>query len=123
MRTLDRIARSAPLARLRQAGRPIRAEDYVENGVYVIRADLPGVDPDRDIDVSVHGGTVEIKAIRRDDFRARTRTEIPYGLYRKVITLPAGADAGTLTTHYRDGVLKVAIALPEAARPPAPLRR
>ncbi|MFI0356840.1 Hsp20/alpha crystallin family protein [Actinomadura sp. 9N407] len=122
MRTLDWIARSAPVARLRQAGRQIRAEKYVENGVYVIRADLPGVDPARDIDVSVHGGTVEIKAIRRDDLKARWHSEIPYGLYRRVLTLPDDADGDTLTTRYRDGVLEVAIALPGAGREPAPDR-
>jgi HSP20 family protein len=76
VRPLHRPARSAPVARLRQAGRPIRAEDYVENGVYVIRADLPGVDPARDIDVSVREGTVKIKAVRRDDLKPRHHTEI-----------------------------------------------
>ncbi|XVQ14431.1 Hsp20/alpha crystallin family protein [Spirillospora sp. CA-255316] len=123
MRPLRRVARSAPVARLRQAGRPIRAEDYVEDGVYVIRADLPGVDPARDIDVSVRGDTVEIKAIRRDDHKARHRAEIPYGLFRRVMTLPDEADGDTLTTRYRNGVLEVAIALPGAGRDPAPLRR
>jgi HSP20 family molecular chaperone IbpA len=117
------VARSAPVARLRQAGRPIRAEDYVENGVYVIRADLPGLDPDRDIDVSVHEDTLEIKAIRRDDLKARHHTEIAYGLYRRVMTLPDEADGGTLKTRYRNGVLEVAIDLPGAGRDPTPLRR
>jgi HSP20 family molecular chaperone IbpA len=112
LRPLDWVARSAPLARLRQAGRPIRAENYVENGVYVIRADLPGVDPARDIDVSVHDGTVEIKAIRRDDLKGRAHTEIPYGLHRRVLSLPDEADGGTLTTSYSNGVLEVAIAMP-----------
>ncbi len=123
MRPLHWVARSAPVARLRQAGRPIRAEDYIENGVYVIRADLPGLDPARDIDVSVHDGTVEIKAIRRDDMKARQRAEIPYGLYRRVMTLPDEADRDTLTTRYRNGVLEVALDLPGAGRDPTPLRR
>ncbi|GAA2413125.1 hypothetical protein GCM10010191_23600 [Actinomadura vinacea] len=116
MRPLRWVVRSAPVARLRQAGRPIRTEDYVENGVYVIRADLPGVDPARDIDVSVHGDTVEIKAIRRDNLKARGagrghHAEIPYGLYRRVMTLPGEADGDTLTTRYRNGVLEVALPL------------
>jgi HSP20 family protein len=123
VRPLRWLARSAPVARLRQAGRPIRAEDYVENGVYVIRADLPGVDPARDIDVSVREGTVEIKAIRRDDLKPRYRTEIPYGLFRRVLTLPDEADGDTLTTRYSNGVLEVAVDLPGAGRDPTPLRR
>jgi HSP20 family molecular chaperone IbpA len=122
LRPLDWVARSAPVARLRQAGRPIRAEKYVEDGVYIIRADLPGVDPARDIDVSVHDGTVEIKAIRRNDQKASHHTEIPYGLYRRVLTLPDDADGDTLTTRYRNGVLEVAIALPAPGHRPAPAR-
>lgn len=122
---LQWVAGSAPVARLRQAGRPIRAEDFVENGVYVIRADLPGVDPARDIDVSVHRGMIEIKAFRRDDLKRRQRTEISYGLFRKVMPLPDEADGRTLTTRYTNGVLEVAIDLPGARRtvPPTPFKR
>lgn len=119
---LRTLVRSAPVARLRQAGGPIRAEEYVEDGVYVIRADLPGVDPLRDIDVTVHKGILEIKAIRRDLLKSRRRAEISYGLFRRVMTLPADADGGSLTTRYDSGVLEVAIALP-GARPPTPIRR
>jgi HSP20 family protein len=122
LRPLRWLARSEPVARLRQAGRPIRAEDFVENGVYVIRADLPGVDPARDIDVRVREGTLEIKAIRRDDLKIRHCAEISYGLFRRVMTLPDDADGETLTTRYRNGVLEVAIDLPGAGRDPTPLR-
>lgn len=119
---LNRIAEVAPFARLRQAGRPIRAEDFVEDGVYVIRADLPGVDPARDIDVSFRKGAVEIKAVRRDDLKSRRHTEIPYGLFRRVIRLPDDADGDSLTTRYTNGVLEVAIDLPGARRPAGRLR-
>ncbi|MEU6034651.1 Hsp20/alpha crystallin family protein [Actinomadura sp. NPDC047616] len=109
---LRRVARYGPLARLLQAGRPIRAEDYVQDGRYIIRADLPGVDPSRDVRVSVHDRTLEIRAVRRADLRNRNHTEIPYGLLRRVVTLPHGADGDTLTTHYADGVLEIALAVP-----------
>ncbi|MFI6522162.1 Hsp20/alpha crystallin family protein [Spirillospora sp. NPDC050679] len=112
--TVRRVVRSAPIARLRQAGRRIRAEDYVEDGRYVIRADLPGMDPARDIAVSVRRDTIEIKAIRRARPEARHSGEIPYGLFRRVVTLPRDADRDTLTTRYADGVLEVAVALPGA---------
>ncbi len=122
---LRRVADSAPVARLRQAGRPIRTEDYVEDGVYVIRADLPGIDPARDIAVSVHQDAIEIKAFRRDDLKRRKHAEIPYGLFRRVMPLPHDADRDTLTTRYTNGVLEVAIDLSGANRAvrPTPLRR
>lgn len=119
------VAGSSPVARLLQAGRPIRTEDFVEDGRYVIRADLPGVDPARDIDVSVHQGMIEIKAFRRDDLKRRQRAEIPYGLFRRLMPLPDHADGGTLTTRYTNGVLEVAVDLPGALSPirPMPLKR
>jgi HSP20 family molecular chaperone IbpA len=113
---LQWVADSTPVARLRQAGRPIRTEDFVEDGVYVIRADLPGVDPARDIDVSVRQGMIEIKAFRRDDLKRRQHQEIAYGLFRRVMPLPDEADDRTLTTRYTNGVLEVAIDLPGARR-------
>ncbi|MFC9977625.1 Hsp20/alpha crystallin family protein [Spirillospora sp. NPDC127200] len=112
--TVRRMVRSTPIARLRQAGGRIRAEDYVEDGRYVIRADLPGMDPARDIAVSVRRDTIEIKAIRRARPQADRAGEIPYGLFRRVVTLPRYADRDTLTTRYADGVLEVAVALPGA---------
>ncbi|MGK5556525.1 Hsp20/alpha crystallin family protein [Actinomadura kijaniata] len=107
-----RIARSAPVALLRQAGRPIPTENYVQDGRYVIRADLPGVDPARDVDIAVHNGSIEIRAVRRDG--GHHPGDIHYGLFRRVLTLPRDADPGTLTTRYRDGVLEVALDLPGA---------
>ncbi|MBO2455069.1 Hsp20/alpha crystallin family protein [Actinomadura barringtoniae] len=124
---LRRMARSAPVSRLRMAGRPIRAEEYVEDGVYVVRADLPGVDPARDIEVSIlpDPDSVEIKAIRRDDLKAHRHGEISYGLFRRVLTLPDRADRATLTTSYSNGVLEVAVDLPGARQKATatPIRR
>lgn len=114
------VTDSAPVARLRQAGRPIPAEDFVENGVYVIRADLPGVDPARDIDLLVRAGTIEIRAIRRDDLKNRRHADISYGLFRRVMRIPADADSDSLTTRYTNGVLEVAMELPGAR--PTPIR-
>jgi HSP20 family molecular chaperone IbpA len=118
------VAESPPIARLRQAGRPIPAEDFVEEGVYVVRADIPGVDPSRDIEVSVHRGLLEIKAYRRDDLKRRQHREISYGLFRRVMRLPEDADDQTLSTRYTNGVLEVAIDLPGAHREvrPTPFR-
>lgn len=119
---LRRLGDLGPVARLRQAGKPIRTENFVENGKYVVRADLPGVDPARDIDVSVDRGHLEIKAIRREDLRQRQKTDISYGLFRRVLRLPDDADGASLSTQYENGVLRVAFNLP-GGDAPTPLRR
>lgn len=119
---LRRLGNSAPVARLRQAGRPIRTEDYVEDGQYVVRADLPGIDPVRDIDLSVAEGHLEIRAVRRADEVPRGHAEISYGLFRRVLRLPEGADCTSLSTEYNNGVLRLAFKLPGGDKP-TPLHR
>jgi HSP20 family protein len=46
--------------------RDIRVEEFVDGGQLVVRAEVPGVDPDRDIDVSVDNGVLTIAAERRE---------------------------------------------------------
>ncbi|GAB3678115.1 hypothetical protein GCM10027589_48430 [Actinocorallia lasiicapitis] len=119
---LRRLGDLPPVARLRQAGRPIRTEDYVEDGRFVVRADLPGLDPARDIDLSVEHGHLEIKAIRRGSSHERGRADIAYGLFRSVLRLPDDADCTSLETDYENGVLRMAFKLP-GGDPPTPQQR
>ena len=46
------------------ASHPMRLEDYVNDGTYVLRAELPGVDPEKDIEVTVAKGVLTISAHR-----------------------------------------------------------
>ena len=45
----------------------IRIEEYREDGTLVIRADLPGIDPDKDVELTVAGGMLHIEAERREE--------------------------------------------------------
>ena len=54
------------------ASHPMRVEDYVEDGTYVLRAELPGVDPDKDIEVTVFKGILTISAHRQEENGAST---------------------------------------------------
>ena len=47
-----------------------RVEDYVQDNRYVVRAELPGVDPEKDIEVTVEAGTLMSQSRRE---RATTR--------------------------------------------------
>ena len=85
----------------------IRVEEFVEDGRRVVRADLPGVDPDKDIAVSVRDGMLRITGERRREEHERTRTEIRYGKFERVVGLPGGVTGQDVTAAYRDGVLTV----------------
>lgn len=66
----------------------IRVEEYVEDGTMVIKAEVPGVDPEKDIDVSVTDGILHIEAQRREEEKSEDRN-----LYRH--ELRYGPSAGT----------------------------
>jgi HSP20 family molecular chaperone IbpA len=92
----------------------IRFEEYVENDRYVLRAELPGIDPDRDVEVRVSGGVLTIHGQRQEQQKEHYRTEFRYGSFTRSITLPTGANEDDVTAVYRNGILEVAVGLEEA---------
>ena len=44
-----------------------RVEDYAEDDRYVVRAELPGLDPEKDIEVTVDAGVLTIYGERREE--------------------------------------------------------
>ncbi|MCR8671905.1 Hsp20/alpha crystallin family protein [Agrococcus sp. HG114] len=89
----------------------IRVEELIEDDAFVVHAELPGLDPARDIDVKVEGGTLTIHAERHPDRREKQRSEFRYGALARAIRLPQGADADDITAVYEDGMLTVRVGL------------
>jgi HSP20 family molecular chaperone IbpA len=87
----------------------VRVEDYTEDGGYVLRAEIPGIDPDRDVSVLVHDGLLTIRGERREEQRDRQHHEFHYGAFSRTVTLPRGAQADQITANYTDGVLEVRV--------------
>lgn len=100
-------------------GHLIRVEDARTDEEYTVRAELPGVDPDQDIQVLVDDGYLTILAERREHKEGTHHSEFRYGTLRRSVRLPAGADAEHITAKYDKGVLTVTV--PLAA--PAPTGR
>jgi len=95
-----------------------RVEELVRDDQYVIRAELPGLDPATDIEVTVDGRTLTIHADRcRQDDEPR-RTEFRYGSVTRSVRLPAQVDAHGITARYWNGILEVSIPVP-APKPEA----
>ena len=89
-----------------------RVEELVRDDQYVIRAELPGLDPATDIEVTVEGRTLVIHADRRRDDDEPRRTEFRYGPLTRSVWLPARADVHGITASYRKGILEVSIPVP-----------
>jgi len=96
-------------------GHPMRVEDYVRDGQYILKAELPGVDPAKDIDVTVSKGVLTIKSQRQEHAEGRHHSEFHYGAVARSFTLPAGADDEHVRAFYDNGVLEVVADLKENA--------
>jgi len=92
-------------------GQAIRIEDYTEDGHYVVRAEIAGVDPEKELEVAVGGGYLTINAVRSSRTETQHRSEFRYGSFSRTVDLPAGADAEDVTAEYADGVLTVKVGL------------
>lgn len=98
-------------------GHPIKVEDKVEDGRYELQAELPGVDPSKDVDVTVRDGVLTIKAERSEKKEANGRSEFTYGSFTRSVSLPAGADEDNIKASYDKGILTVSVPLTESQAP------
>jgi len=98
---------------------PIRVEEYVEDDHYLIRAELAGIDPEKDVEVTVGSGYLTIRAERSDKIESKHRSEFRYGSFSRTLTLPVNADEDAVTASYRDGILTVSVGLKTAEKAPA----
>jgi len=107
--------------RWREAEELIRVEEFREDGTLVIRADLPGIDPDKDVELTVTDGILHIEAERREEEKREekgyVRQELRYGALSRSLPLPEGVTAADITATYKAGVLEIRI--PEPKRGPA----
>lgn len=94
--------------------RGMRLEDEVKDGRYLVRAEIPGVDPAKDIDVTVRDGQLTIKAERSEKKDFDGRSEFSYGSFIRTVALPAGADEEDIDAAYDNGILTVSVAISEA---------
>jgi len=99
-----------------------RLEEAIRDDRYVIRAELPGLDPENDIEVTVDGRILTISAERRQQDTGPHHSEFRYGSLVRAVRLPARVDPADVTARYVKGVLEVSLPLrdvkPEGTRIP-----
>jgi predicted unusual protein kinase regulating ubiquinone biosynthesis (AarF/ABC1/UbiB family)/HSP20 family molecular chaperone IbpA len=90
-------------------GHVFRLEETIQDNRYVIRAELPGLDPQNDIQVTVDGRILTIRAERRQEDNGPYRSEFRYGSLARAVRLPARVDPADVTARYDKGVLEVSV--------------
>jgi HSP20 family protein len=113
-----------PLFEKGLATRTIRVEEGVEDdGTLVVRAEMPGIDPEKDLEVHVHDHTLEIKAERTQkettEVEGSQRSEFHYGSFYRALRLPPSAKESDVEATYKDGIIEVRVPVSESAKPPA----
>jgi HSP20 family molecular chaperone IbpA len=100
----------------------VRVEDYMDGNDYVVRADMPGVDPDKDIEITIAGDVLTIRGQRREEERDKNHSEFRYGSFTRSLRLPSGTKKDEVSAKYDAGVLEVRIPVgttsPEATKVP-----
>jgi HSP20 family protein len=92
----------------------LRVEDEMKDGNYELRAEIPGIDPAKDVDVTVRDGVLTVKAERTEKKESNGRSEFSYGSFVRSVTLPAGADQDAIKASYDKGILTVSVPVTEA---------
>ncbi|WP_298322220.1 Hsp20/alpha crystallin family protein [Haloactinopolyspora sp.] len=93
--------------------RTFRLEERIDDDKYVVRAELPGIDPDRDVSVEVEDDRLTIRAERRDERQEEGRSEFHYGRFQRRTLLPKGADGSKASATYEAGILEVTVPIVE----------
>ena len=95
---------------------PIRVEDSFTDSEYVLRAELPGVDPEHDVELVVSAGTLTILAERSSEKHDKRHTEFRYGAFSRNVRLPDGAKEDKISATYSAGILTVTVPLTQPAK-------
>lgn len=93
----------------------IRVEEFQEDGQYVIRAEVPGIDPDEDVEIVVEDSMLRLAVHKQREKHVEDkrhwRSEFSYGSFQRSILLPAASTQENVRATYEDGVLEIRIPL------------
>ena len=103
----------------------VRVEDFVEDDTFVLRAELPGIDPDKDVELHVEHDMLTISGERREEIKEKNHRELHYGSFRRTIPMPPGTKPEDVVASYEDGVLEVRVPMggPEPPSTKIPVTR
>jgi len=94
--------------------RLMRLEQELKDDVLVVRAEMPGIDPNKDVEITVQDGMLHIKAERRsesrdikDEVSGSFRSEFHYGSFERFIRVPKETAQDDVKATYKDGILEV----------------
>jgi HSP20 family protein len=92
-------------------GQAMRIEEGIQNGRYVVRAEMPGIDPQRQAEVTADNGILIVQAERSEGDDSTGHSEFRYGSFCRRVTLPPSADEADIQASYDNGIIEISIGL------------
>ena len=100
----------------------IRADEFIEDGTMVMRVEMAGIDPEKDVHISLDGDVLHVGAERREEDETKERDymrrELRYGAFRRDLLVPTGTSKADVKASYKDGILEIRV--PTTKEAPAP---
>ena len=82
------------------------AEEFRDDEQFFLAADLPGLQADRDITVTITSDILNIRA-ERSDGAGVPGSDLRDGVFKRDIRLPAGTDEMRVSAIYVEGILEI----------------
>ncbi len=95
---------------------PVRIEEHLDGKSYLLRAEVPGVDPAKDLTVTYLDGTLRLQIRRTDTRKDKTYTEFNYGSYDRTVAVSM-MDEHSIRASYQDGILEIKAKLSDEEEP------
>jgi HSP20 family protein len=93
-------------------------ESFLDGNDYVIRLDLPGIDP-KEIEVTVSGDVVTVRGSREHHDKQASwdviHCELAHGDFERKVRLPQGIRTEDIKASYNHGVLELRMPAPKEA--------
>ena len=87
-----------------------------ENGTLVVTTELPGIDPIKDVEITIEGDVLLIKGSKTAEEEVtekdRYTHERHFGSFERRLLLPDGVDSESIVATYDKGVLTVRVPMP-----------
>jgi HSP20 family protein len=94
------------------------------DGELIVTAELPGIDPDKDVEITVDEDYLTIKGEKSEEKEVseedRYMHERKYGKFVRRIPVPEGVKADMIKANYTKGILTLKVAIPEETQPVEP---
>lgn len=111
---------NGPLAAKELASWSPAVDIVEEENRYLIKADIPGVEP-KDIEVTFDGGVLTVRGERKsedtEENKGFKRVERTYGSFYRQFSLPDSVDANQITAKGNHGVLEITVPKAERSKP------